>query len=159
MADFAWTEQAVTDLKLWFGEGRSCSCISMDLHAKYGGYPSRSAVIGKLHRIGLGRWKKGEPRAKAAPATRRYPGHRGARRIVNHGNRLEVAIQNGSAPKLPAEMQPDDIPVSQRVSLLELKDSLCHWPYGDPGTAGFFFCGGEVKTGSYCAFHARRSVA
>jgi GcrA cell cycle regulator len=53
---------------------------------------------------------------------------------------------------IPAE----DIPVEQRKQLQELKSHHCRWPYGDPGKADFFFCGGpKIPCLSYCAAHAR----
>ena len=48
-----------------------------------------------------------------------------------------------------------DIPVEQRCSLVDLTASKCKFPYGDPGTEGFFFCGAKSLDGiSYCASHA-----
>jgi len=46
------------------------------------------------------------------------------------------------------------IPLGQRCSLLELNDSKCRWPIGDPGTAEFFFCGGApLESAPYCGYH------
>ena len=48
------------------------------------------------------------------------------------------------------EMEPDPIaydnvvPMSQRLSLLELNEATCHWPIGDPSSSEFFFCGGKA---------------
>jgi GcrA cell cycle regulator len=60
------------------------------------------------------------------------------------------------------EVEPDPVtsdnvvPMSQRLSLLELNKATCHWPIGDPSSPDFFFCGGKVLTGlPYCARHAR----
>jgi GcrA cell cycle regulator len=48
------------------------------------------------------------------------------------------------------------VPMSQRLSLLELNEATCHWPIGDPSSPDFFFCGGKVLTGlPYCAQHSR----
>ena len=56
------------------------------------------------------------------------------------------------------EMEPDPIaydnvvPMSQRLSLLELNEATCHWPIGDPASPEFFFCGGKALTSlPYCA--------
>ena len=47
-------------------------------------------------------------------------------------------------------------PIGQRRTLLELNEDTCRWPIGDPGTADFFFCGGQALTVlPYCAYHAR----
>ena len=58
------------------------------------------------------------------------------------------------------EVEPEpeliEIPVEQRKTLLELNEKTCHWPVGDPGSAEFFFCGGEaVNDLPYCAYHSR----
>ena len=37
-----------------------------------------------------------------------------------------------------------EIPVEQRKTLLQLTEKTCRWPIGDPGSAEFFFCGGET---------------
>ena len=56
------------------------------------------------------------------------------------------------------EVEPDPVtsdnvvPMSQRLSLLELNEATCHWPTGDPSSPDFFFCGGKVLT---CAQHSR----
>ena len=48
------------------------------------------------------------------------------------------------------------IPIGQRRTLLELTEETCRWPIGDPGSADFFFCGGQTATGlPYCAYHSR----
>lgn len=57
---YLWTEQAVSDLKRLHSEGLSASEI-----AKQIGCPSRNAVIGKVHRLGLVRQKPKRPEPKA----------------------------------------------------------------------------------------------
>ncbi len=48
------------------------------------------------------------------------------------------------------------VPMSQRLSLLELSEATCHWPVGDPSSPDFFFCGGKALGGlPYCAHHSR----
>ena len=48
------------------------------------------------------------------------------------------------------------IPIGQRCSLLELNESKCRWPIGDPGSVEFFFCGGPPVEGlPYCNYHSR----
>jgi GcrA cell cycle regulator len=49
-----------------------------------------------------------------------------------------------------------DLPVSQRVTILELRDSMCRWPLGDPARPEFGFCGQRAATGlPYCGAHCR----
>ena len=48
------------------------------------------------------------------------------------------------------------IPMSERVTIMELKESMCRWPLGDPATPEFRYCGGKSPIGDpYCAHHAR----
>lgn len=48
------------------------------------------------------------------------------------------------------------LPVSDRVTILELSGSMCRWPIGDPTNAEFRFCGCRaVGTLPYCQDHAR----
>lgn len=48
------------------------------------------------------------------------------------------------------------VPISDRVTILELSGSMCRWPIGDPTSAEFRFCGCRaVGTLPYCQEHAR----
>jgi GcrA cell cycle regulator len=48
------------------------------------------------------------------------------------------------------------IPIGQRCSILELTESKCKWPIGDPSSVDFFFCGGKTVEGlPYCGHHSR----
>ncbi len=48
------------------------------------------------------------------------------------------------------------IPLSDRVTILELGASMCRWPIGDPTSAEFRFCGCRATgTLPYCQEHAR----
>lgn len=41
------------------------------------------------------------------------------------------------------------------ISLLELTEKTCRYPYGDPQKSGFHFCGGNSLPGlPYCSHHA-----
>ena len=54
------------------------------------------------------------------------------------------------------ELVDNIIPMGQRRTLLELTELTCRWPIGDPGSAEFFFCGGQAATGTpYCSYHSR----
>ncbi len=58
------------------------------------------------------------------------------------------------------EVEPEpeliEIPIEQRKTLLQLTEKTCRWPIGDPGSAEFFFCGGEnANELPYCSFHSR----
>ena len=48
------------------------------------------------------------------------------------------------------------VPMSERITIMELRESTCRWPFGDPSSSDFRFCGGSSPVGTpYCAFHAK----
>ena len=53
------------------------------------------------------------------------------------------------------------IPMSERVTIMELKESMCRWPLGDPATPEFRYCGSKSPIGdTYCGHHtACRGIA
>ena len=148
-----WTDERVEMLKKLWSEGLSASQIAAEI-----GSVTRNAVIGKVHRLGLsGRGKakssshqrvKKPARTPSAPAT-----------IAEQAPRSAGAI----APiPLAMEQEPvatvDDVvvPMSERVTIMDLRESMCRWPMGDPTKAEFRFCGARSVTGlPYCAHHSR----
>ena len=39
---------------------------------------------------------------------------------------------------------------------MQLRESLCRWPLGDPATPDFRICGARADTGlPYCEYHAQ----
>jgi GcrA cell cycle regulator len=151
----SWTDERVELLrKLWL-EGLSASQIANALSNGI----TRNAVIGKVHRLGLsGRVKASvpnmsQPRSKSMrPATPRHSAP------TIRGN-TALAIKS-----LPAEIQEPElledvvIPISERVTIMELKEAMCRWPLGDPTSAEFRFCGAKKPvdaTGPYCTYHSR----
>jgi GcrA cell cycle regulator len=47
------------------------------------------------------------------------------------------------------------LPMSLRVTIVELKEAMCRWPLGDPTSPDFRYCGSPVASGPYCAYHGR----
>jgi GcrA cell cycle regulator len=150
----SWTDERIELLrKLWL-EGLSASQIARELANGI----SRNAVIGKVHRLGM----SGRVKA-AAPASVR-PKVKTARPVIHqrmsapmmHGN-LALKSQSMEAP-LPAPREDVVIPMSEMVTIMELKESMCRWPMGDPSSGEFRFCGakkGANQSGPYCSYHAR----
>src|ERR1700742_4943623 len=145
-----WTDERVETLKKLWTEGLSASQIAAEL-----GGITRNAVIGKVHRLRLsGRAQR--PACAAPPA--RQPRAPGMMRLSRPSMRGNTAL----APMYETDLEPEPelieniIPIGQRCSLLELNDSKCRWPIGDPGSAEFFFCGGPPVEGlPYCNYHSR----
>lgn len=149
-ADTWGPEKIALLAKLW-GDGLSASDIASELP----GNLTRSAVLGKVHRLGLKKRKQ----CAATPRTRKRRGEspleaKLRRRAMLKSQRVPWI----DAEPLPAE-DPTLIPLEQRKTFAELENTHCRFPYGDPGTADFFFCGAHGANASagtpYCAGHRR----
>jgi GcrA cell cycle regulator len=154
----AWTDEIVEQLKQHWTDGKSASQIAGLL----GNGVTRNAVIGKVHRLGLaGRAKTpssaaSRPRRHAPPLTHRAAGPRlssAAPRMVRGATALAVAPEALSEVIEP-EFESVVVPMSLRVTIVELKESMCRWPLGDPANAEFRYCGSPTATKPYCAYHA-----
>jgi GcrA cell cycle regulator len=151
----SWTDERVELLRKLWSDGLSASQVAAELGAGI----TRNAVIGKIHRLGLAERAKtvvsSRPRVAKAPrqpAQPRVTGH-----AVSGNVALAFAPQVYSAPRARPEEEEIAIPMSERVTLMELRESMCRWPMGDPTTPEFRFCGGPspIGEGPYCAYHAR----
>ncbi|MGV6875425.1 GcrA family cell cycle regulator [Pseudochelatococcus sp. B33] len=60
------------------------------------------------------------------------------------------------APQVvPAARESVVVPLSERVTIMDLREYMCRWPVGDPTSPSFRFCGARSVTGMpYCAHHA-----
>ncbi len=151
MTVVGWTDDRVEQLKKLWEAGLSASQIAAEL-----GSITRNAVIGKVHRLGLSGRAKSP--SSAVPRQRKV-------RPAQHMMRINRPVSRGNtalAQAFEVEAEPDPIaydnvvPMSQRLNLLELNESTCHWPVGDPSSPDFFFCGGKALNSlPYCAHHSR----
>jgi len=152
----SWTDERVELLrKLWL-EGLSASQIANELANGI----SRNAVIGKVHRLGLaGRAKAPSTASPRAPRIR--PTRHAAPRMAGVATRGNTALALKPQHLAIAEPEPIEeivIPISERVTIMELREAMCRWPLGDPATPEFRFCGAKkpaTATGPYCAYHSR----
>lgn len=154
----SWTDERVELLKKLWTEGLSASQIA----GRLGGV-TRNAVIGKVHRLGLSgrtttsRVKAPRPR-RAAPRTNRVQ----TTSFRTIGN-VALKPRYEADPEAEADYRPAPaiieelvIPLSERATILTLKDSMCRWPIGDPGEPDFHFCGRSADSGApYCEHHSR----
>lgn len=159
MSDAAtWTDERVELLRKLWNDGLSASQIAAEI-----GNVTRNAVIGKVHRLGLSgrtRPQSTTPQRPRKPAVRQ-PGPslppaslhtRGATALAPSPQR-EAEAAPEAAPKPEHEVV---VPFSERVTIMELKESMCRWPLGDPTTAEFRYCGAKSETGApYCTYHCR----
>lgn len=142
---FRWTDEAVDELKrLWCKEGASASVAAQLLSQTFGGYVTRNSVIGKANRLGLT-----HPEGKIASARRRKK----ASQVV----KKSLTSQPPKIPScIPVEPEPINEPDdSSRISILDLRETTCRFPIGDPRKEGFGYCGAHSPMGGspYCAFH------
>ena len=70
--------------------------------------------------------------------------------VEDIGRRLVGAIpQELEQPEFESVV----VPMSLRVTIVELKESMCRWPLGDPATSEFRYCVSPTASGPYCAYH------
>jgi len=160
-----WTDERVERLKKLWADGLSASQIAAQL-----GGVSRNAVIGKVHRLNLpGRAKSGgqaSVRTKRTTAAPRAPNYAG--RTTQSQTSRPVGRSNGGAAlkqdldvvaSEEIDTRPVDdvvVPISRRLTLVELSERTCKWPVGDPLQDDFHFCGNDSGDASpYCGYHAK----
>jgi GcrA cell cycle regulator len=152
----SWTDERVDHLKKMWLDGLSASQIANEL----GHNITRNAVIGKVHRLGLsGRVKSPNPAPTRIRTKTRAEEETRGHSPISHGN-LALAAETRPAPA-PAPRAAHThvvIPMSERVTIMELRECMCRWPLGDPSNAEFRYCGAKMQAGAggpYCTYHAR----
>jgi len=147
-----WTTEREDELRSLWALGLSASQIANRMHT-----PSRNSIIGKVHRLGLPQRRK-QPQMTAAQRLQALEVAR------QRKNELERQRRSGPVglPKFPWRHKPQeasmDIPVEQRVSIMELTSQTCRWPlWGDDQREGLY-CGAATVPGQpYCCGHCALS--
>lgn len=156
MTDFAWTKERVAQLRELHAEGLSFNEIAGKL-----GCESRNACIGKARRIGLGEHvavakrqrqpHAGQEQKSARKPKQTTPQKSGPVPVLTRQSRRHPT---DAIPPLPTQHDGANVPIEQRRTLLQLNNHVCKWPFGSPGAADFFFCGGDAEAGRpYCKPH------
>jgi GcrA cell cycle regulator len=135
----AWNQEQKTAIRLW-REGKSAAFIAGELGATI----TRNAVIGVMHRLGIGS-------PKANPHSP----------VWGHASRLNGSATPRPYPRTRRPAKPrlslvEPLPIqSKPVALLEVALEDCRWPLNDSrDIEEFRFCGAAVRSGSsYCAGH------
>lgn len=157
----SWTHEKVEQMLKLRDDGLSCSQIANKLggfdHCTDGG---RSAVIGKLNRMGLATSRKEKRHGMAKPT-------RGSDRAI-HRKRVLISPRIIEMRRLATKRAVEPAPVAilpnvtpsatgvPGVSLLDLKPHHCRWPNGDVGSPDFHFCGDRRVDGRpYCSSHCQ----
>jgi GcrA cell cycle regulator len=154
-----WTAEQIDYVKALVEEGLTGGMIAKGMSERFRLTFSRSAIIGKLRRLGIAL-----ANARDAEVGRRISV---AKRKANAARPPRPRKQLSRRFSLPRFEIPDPdtfdnaIPLEQRKQLLELKNNHCRWPIGDPCKPGFFFCGAPEADLSekrpYCPVHTMRA--
>ncbi len=149
--NMSWTDERVDRLKKLWTDGLSASQIAAEL-----GGVTRNAVIGKVHRLGLSGRAKGNNQtanARRKPAATKNTGYTKAPKLVGANGKTTSSAP--SAPK-PAPVLDIEKPKPMMLNLLQLTDSTCKFPIGDPQEEDFGFCGASPRDDDpYCEYHCR----
>ncbi|MBW6397787.1 GcrA family cell cycle regulator [Roseomonas sp. HJA6] len=144
-----WTAEAIERLKALWAEGHSTAEIGRRMGI------SKNAVVGKAHRLNLPARpspirRDAEPRPAPAPrAPRPIP----AARVAPPAMLRPASMAPQPAPVVAVAPPPVVRPFP--AARPRLGSRSCCWPIGEPGTAGFRFCGAEPMSGKpYCTEHA-----
>lgn len=148
---FAWTDSRLDFIKARWTEGLSASQIAALIEVgRNEQRPSRSAICGKLFRMGEAR--VGAP-VKGLHERRTKP--RKAYSEITHQFRKSLEpVPIVMKPRRPkSESQMPNEPPSLDFTLFQLTNGTCHWPRGEE--APFRFCAQPtLDTLPYCDFHA-----
>jgi len=151
----SWTDERVALLKKLWTEGHSASQIASQL-----GGVTRNAVIGKVHRLGLsGRATPSRPVKKPPRLARPKPPRQKVAAPVAAASEKAAPVRTASLQQAERDaaaiLPPAILEDGSTASILNIRDSMCKWPIGDPADANFAFCGRKAEGGVYCAEHAK----
>ena len=141
-----WTEERITELKRLYATHSAAQ-----IAAQLGGL-TRSAVIGKAHRLGLSAPERAKaPPKPRAPKTRSGEHHARFKIIAANGNSSHLKIIQSSASEMP-KLRCVEIP-PLHLSFAQLTNNTCKYPFGEIA-ADMTFCGNLVrKDSSWCQQH------
>lgn len=147
-----WRDEIVATLIASWLDGLSAAMCAQEIWEKHGVEFSRNAICGKIFRLGLATRQT----TRSVPVQERQS--RKGVDDINLRRRLPHRVE-ATPVQLINPHDPTSIPIDQRKTFAELENHHCRFPYGDPGTAGFFFCGVDganlLDGRPYCAAHAR----
>jgi GcrA cell cycle regulator len=143
----SWTKERVELLqKLWL-EDSSASLIAAEL-----GGISRSAVMGKIHRMGL--CGRGQPASTAKQERKAQAAGQREFRLAAIGSAALRLVPKAAPGRRPQIFEPVAVPVAKMLTVAALTQHTCKWPIGDTREGGFRFCGHDTLSGvPYCRYH------
>jgi GcrA cell cycle regulator len=144
-----WAEEHSQALREYLGKGLSFAEIANAINARFNTDYSRNAAIGRARRLGLSGPERADSRPKRQPKPNPARLSKMRSRVCEPPSRLKV-LQRAAALKLRC------VGIAPRhLSLLELEDGDCRYPYGgDVDGEAITFCGHPRREGSsYCTAH------
>lgn len=141
-----WCDESTNVVKAMYREGKSARQILVALAEKGIRHLTRSAVQGKVHRLGLTRSPEAHKETMAMAQKSREP--------------KPKPDKAGSKPAIKTVYEPTIIRIDQRplvtsrpVGVEEARPIHCRWPIKVEGIE--LFCGADIERGSFCVHHAR----
>lgn len=142
--DFEWNDERVQLLKLLWADGYTGGQCVKELTPTDALGPTRNAVIGKVHRLGI-----------AGPVKVREPKKPRVRKPRTNNHRaVRILEQAQFEPEPFTDLPPDESPCAVTFERLDEAEH-CRWPIGTPGADDFRYCGDQRSVGSYCRRHDR----
>ena len=136
-----WDAARIEALRVLLAAGHSATGAAEMLSKRFGVAITRNMVIGIARRRGL---KLDPPKRAAGPAPRPV-------KVKAKPPRVSPAPFRNPSPPVPPPIVLA-IPVSARVSLIDLREGMCRFPIGEVRDEGFGFCGAPAVPGkSWCA--------
>lgn len=163
-----WTDAMTERLRCLWADEYSASNIAVIMGEEFGTKFSRSAVIGKAHRLALATRKVHPAHTDPIKLADRLAQRRNYLRGWRASNRDRVnAYERGRygryrerlmAREFAPAVEDFAIPTPQRKTIFELSSHDCRWPIGDPAGDLFFFCGAVAEDSRpYCPAHCLRA--
>lgn len=151
-----WTDDRTAQLKALVDRGLTAREIGIEMGV------TRSAVIGKISRLGLRLFRIQSKKSGTSRVKRITPVHRNGVAVIA-GTRAagkREASRAKALSKLPAT-DPVKLPFDNvrhvPVALLDLRDEHCRWPISDDADSTIGYCGAPRRDEKvpYCAGHCR----
>lgn len=159
LCEVNWTERMDEDLRTLVRAGHSQHATAAEMqsaHGKEGVRPFSTHIVAKRMRdLGLVSQNIKATRTRGG-TYRRYPSAEPKRPPMALGNPLDRhQRKERTAALAPMQMAVEEMRplVCEPVPMTEATEKQCHWP-ASSDARGMLVCGGPIKVGSYCGFHA-----
>lgn len=146
-----WNEERIAALGKYFREDLTYPQIATRMTAEFGVEFSKNTVTSKIHRLGWVAGSKVPPQKTGAQAPIKPKVVQTAKSHIKAGE----WASRGDLPVPQGDRTGDAV-----KPLLDAPEAGCMWPIGEPGEAGFCYCGRPRagKRVSYCEEHIQASA-